>query len=107
MIIDFDDLDYDQARAQKDALDSMLESPGWEIVKGFIAARTQMRLNELTGYRIENQEHVARYNYLQGEMQELARFPEIIAQYCSDLAVELRKLQDEEQAELDLSLDRS
>lgn len=107
MMIDFDNLDYDRAREQKDALDAMLESPGWEIVKAFVAMRSQMRLNELTGYRIETQEHVARYNFLQGEMQEIARFPEIIAQYCSDLVVELKKLQDEAQAELDLEPDRS
>lgn len=100
-MIDWEELSYDEARGLKEALEAMLDSEGWAIVRAFISERVTIRAAELVNYNIETQEQIARYNRLQGEMQELARFPEIIAQYCSDLAVEVKKLQDEAQGQMD------
>lgn len=102
MMVNWDELSYEEAREIKEALEAMLDSPGWEFTRQFIASRTSIRAAELINYRIESVEQIARYNRLQGELEEIARFPDVIAHYLSDLTSEVRKLQDEAQAELDL-----
>lgn len=101
-MIDFEELDFDQARNVKQSLENLIDSPGWAIIVQFIESRTEIRNKALVETIPENVEQMVRMARLKGQTEELSQFPSYVGQLLNDVTEELRRIQDEEQSQLDL-----
>lgn len=102
MIVNFEEIDFDQARDIKQALESLLESQGWEIVRQFLVTRNEARMRSLSENVPETIEQMSRFNRLRGQVEGEMAVMGYVQQLLSDVTEELRRKQDELQAELEL-----
>lgn len=96
MSIDFENLSYEEARVYKEQLEDLFDNAGWQFFTEFVEERVSGRMKELLNLCPESVEEMVRYARVKGAIDELSRLVDMLAQVHSDLATEVKRLQEEE-----------
>jgi hypothetical protein len=92
--LEFEELEYDQARAGKEYLEQTMQSPGWAIFLQFIEQRANIRERELYDMVPSTTQEMVKFAMFKGGIQELRMIPVIMEQVLSDLKEQVKKAQD-------------
>lgn len=95
-----------EALKQKEALQALLNSPGWTILAGAIREQYELRLDKLVLEPLEDGNAVFRQEFLKGEMATLRLLPGL-AQSMVDAAQMVIDVTSEEKDERDPDADDS
>ena len=89
------DLSYEEAREQKENLEKLVLSKGWEFISDFLVTRGRGLKAQLVAMPVKSQEDVAAFNSMQGRIQELELFPRMIESLFTDLKLQVQNYQEE------------
>lgn len=93
-MIDFENLDYGQAREAKEQLEDTLNSPGWVFLMSLLQQRADLREKELYAIVPATMEENVKFAILKGGINELRFVPALAEQVLRDLTEELKRAQD-------------
>lgn len=100
-MIDFEQITYEEARDLKLHLEGLLDHPGWKFLCEVVEARASTREKELLEMCPTNMEQLSLFNRVKGGIDELRFVPLLMNQLLSDVSEEVRRIQDEIEAEED------
>ena len=91
----YEDISYEDLRAQRDVLQSLLDSAGWRLVVEFLEERANTRERMLSKTRPKTMEQLIEYNSIAAAIDELRLVPQMIGQIYSDTETQIKYLQEE------------
>ena len=89
------ELTYEEMREMHDALESLINHSGWQFFQRFMESRAEGLKNALMNMEVTDQTSVAKFNYLQGQINEDSAVFVIVEQINSDLKIALLRIQDD------------
>lgn len=97
--LDFENLEYENARSIKENLEKMLQEEGWQIFLRFITTRAALRERELYEMMPASIEDMVKFAAFRGGINELRLLPVLMEQMLTDLKEEIRRVQDQQAEE--------
>lgn len=99
-LIDLDKLTYDVAREAKDALQSLVDSPGWKKYISIVEEQVAVRTNKIILQPLLTHDAVLEQEFSKGEVAALrtvASLPETVLKELTDWLIRQRKAEGEEE----------